>query len=162
MVVLPVPEPPQSIMLGTRSCSMRPRRTPEGPTSSWPQTSSKVFGRMRSASGAAFCNALEAFGRFAEGSASGAVADDFTGVVADFAPSSLFDMNGRLASKELELCGTVGEVSFFEVVCKGFLAEGDWKKLETGRLPWEEDDSPPWLECWPGGSWIKSLHPESI
>src|SRR5271170_5096312 len=34
MVVFPVPALPQRIILGTLSCSIKPRRTPEGPTSS--------------------------------------------------------------------------------------------------------------------------------
>ncbi|KAL7814011.1 hypothetical protein V8C44DRAFT_326972 [Trichoderma aethiopicum] len=40
-------------MDGTRFDSMSERRTPSGPTRSWPQTSSRVLGRMRSARGAA-------------------------------------------------------------------------------------------------------------
>lgn len=71
MVVLPVPVPPQRIKLGTLSANIKPRSTPLGPTISWPHTSSRVRGLMRSASGATLCNALLALGRFANGSASG-------------------------------------------------------------------------------------------
>ena len=51
-VVFPVPGGPQKISEGTRSAAMARRRNPPGPTTfSWPATSSRVRGRMRSASG---------------------------------------------------------------------------------------------------------------
>ena len=64
MVVFPVPEPPQRIMEGTRSVSISERNTPLGPTRSWPKTSSREPGRMRSARGA---DLLFVFVRFTSG-----------------------------------------------------------------------------------------------
>ena len=58
IVVLPVPGSPHRIMDGTRSASTSPRSTPDGPTSSCPQTSSSVRGLIRSARGATFSRVL--------------------------------------------------------------------------------------------------------
>lgn len=56
-VVFPHPALPQRIILGIRPSSINPRSTPFGPTSSCPQISSRVCGRIRSARGFAFCSA---------------------------------------------------------------------------------------------------------
>lgn len=53
IVVLPVPEPPHNMMDGIEFDSIKARNTPVGPTRSWPATSSRVVGRIRSARGAA-------------------------------------------------------------------------------------------------------------
>jgi hypothetical protein len=61
IVVLPVPGPPQSIIDGTRSCMISSRSTPCGPTSSWPQISSRVCGLIRAARGTSFREELLVF-----------------------------------------------------------------------------------------------------
>jgi hypothetical protein len=69
IVVFPVPDPPHSIIEGTRFSSMRPRSTPFGPMSSCPHTSSNEQGRIRSARGADRCIAFS-FALFVDGALS--------------------------------------------------------------------------------------------
>ena len=114
IVVFPVPEPPQRIMEGTLSCSMRPRSTPCGPISSWPQTSSRHLGRIRSAKGAADS---KAFGLCLFGRSSYAGSDDRL---------------ARLLPKEFV---PPGSDPFPLEAPFSFLAVGwdFWKKVETGE-----------------------------
>jgi len=120
-------------MLGTRSCSISPRRTPFDPTNSWPQTSSNVRGRIRSANGAALWNAF-VFGRFGCDCASvekssGLALLHSTGESVSWV---LFPLTLRRG--EASAC----DDSFCKIACAdAFRADVGWKRL--GTFPFWDD-----------------------